>query len=174
MIIPIVLYGSAVLRKQAEDVTEADLPKELAENLFATLKKAGGVGLAAPQIGLQKRAFVIDTSPYSEDDQSDVEKFEQVFINPEITWKSEEKIYQEEGCLSIPGIWEDVLRPEKIRVRYLDAEFNPVEEEFDGVKARIFQHEFDHLDGILFIDKINPLRRKFLTAKLNKIKSTIK
>jgi peptide deformylase len=141
--------------------------------LLETLKNAGGIGLAAPQTGLLKRAFVIDTSPLLEDDNS-IMKYEQTFINPEIVWQSDYKTYYNEGCLSIPDIFEDVLRPEKITVRYFDENFNRIEEELDGIKARIFQHEFDHLEGILFIDKLNILKRKLLTGRLNKIANSYK
>lgn len=137
--------------------------------LFETLKKAKGVGLAAPQINLIKRAFVIDTSPLNEDDLT-IEKFEGIFINPEIIDNDSENILFREGCLSIPDIFEEVNRPGKILVRYQDMILKTHEEELDGIKARIFQHEYDHLEGILFIDKINPLRRTLLTGKLNKIR----
>jgi len=169
MIVPIIKYGSPVLRKHSIDITGEDNPIQLSQNLFDTLKKAGGIGLAAPQTGILKRAFIIDTSPLSEDDNN-IEKFEKAFFNPEITWRSEDKIYYSEGCLSIPDIFEDILRPQKIRVKYFDANLNIIEDEFDGLIARIFQHEYDHLDGILFIDKLNPLKRKLLNGKLNKIK----
>jgi len=168
MIIPIIIYGSSILRKHSFEVSGDDNPKKLAEDLFDTLKKAAGVGLAAPQAGILKRAFVIDTSPFSEEDNS-IPKYEQVFINPEIMGLSTQKTYYEEGCLSIPGIFEDVYRPQKISVRYFDINFNRVEEDLDGLRARIFQHEYDHLDGILFIDKLNPLKRKMLVGRLNKI-----
>jgi peptide deformylase len=125
--------------------------------------------LAGPQINLLKRAFVIDTSPLIEDDIT-IEKFEGVFINPVILDRSTENEIYKEGCLSIPGIYEEVERPAKIWVKYHDPSFNVIEEELDGIKARIFQHEFDHLEGILFIDKISQLNRKLITVKLNKIK----
>jgi len=171
MIVPIIKYGSPILRKHSIIVAEEDNPIQLSLNLFDTLKKEGGIGLAAPQAGILKRAFVIDTSPLVEDNEG-FEKFEQFFINPEILWQSPDEIYFQEGCLSIPGIYEDVLRSDKIRVRYSDINFNTIEEEFDGIKARVFQHEYDHLEGILFIDRLSHLRRKFLTSKLNKIKNT--
>lgn len=145
--------------------------EEIATNLFETLKKNHGVGLAAPQTGILKRAFVIDTTLLLDDNER-VEKYEKVFINPEIIWAGSNEVCFTEGCLSIPGIKEDVMRPEKIRVRYLDMSFTRIEEEFDGMKSRIFQHEYDHLEGVLFIDKLSHLRRKFLTTKLNKIKNT--
>lgn len=168
MVVPIILYGSPILRKHSFAVTKNDDLQQLSQDLFDTVKKSGGIGLAAPQAGILKRAFVIDTSPLSKDDQT-IQPYERFFINPEIISKSADKSYYEEGCLSIPGIFEDVLRPEKIAVRYFDVNFNRMEEELDGIKARIFQHEFDHLDGILFIDKLNPLRRRLLANKLYKI-----
>jgi peptide deformylase len=172
MIVPIIKYGSPILRKHSTDVTGEDNPVQLSENLLDTLKKAGGIGLAAPQAGILKRVFVMDTSPLI-DKNNDIEKYEQAFINPQIIWKNDDNIYYNEGCLSIPGINEDILRPGKIRVRYFDINFNIIEEELDGLIARIFQHEYDHLDGILFIDKLNPLKRKLLNGKLNKIKKSI-
>lgn len=142
---------------------------EITEMLFDTLNKNEGIGLAGPQINHLKRIFVIDTSPLLEDDIN-VERFKDVFINPLIINRSTENEIYKEGCLSFPGIYEDVIRPEKILVRYHDISFNIIEKELDGIKARIFQHEFDHLEGILFIDKINPLKLKLLYGKLNKIK----
>jgi len=171
MIVPIIKYGSPILRKHSDIVTGEDNPIQLSVNLFETLKKEGGIGLAAPQVGISKRAFIIDTSPMIEDNNG-YEKYEQFFLNPEILWQSPEEIYFQEGCLSIPGIFEDVLRSDKITVRYSDINFNVIEEELDGIKARIFQHEFDHLGGILFIDKLSPLRKKILASKLNKIKNS--
>lgn len=168
MVVPIILYGSPILRKHSFVVTKNDDLQQLSLDLFDTVKKSGGIGLAAPQAGLLKRAFVIDTSPFTKDGQT-IHPFERIFINPEIIGRSTEKGYYEEGCLSIPGICESVLRPEKIAVSYFDANFNRIEEELDGIKARIFQHEFDHLDGILFIDKFNPLKRRLLANKLYKI-----
>lgn len=169
MVVPVILYGYPILRKQCFEVNKSDDVVQLSADLFDTVKKSKGIGLAAPQIGIQKRAFVIDTSPFSKDQENTISKYEQIFINPEILTQSSNKIYYEEGCLSIPGIFEEVNRPEKVTVRYFDLEFNQIEEELDGIKARIFQHEFDHLNGILFIDKLNPLKRKLLASKLNKI-----
>jgi len=169
MVAPVILYGSPVLRKHSADITEEDNVPVIAETLFSTLKNAKGIGLAGPQVNLLKRVFVIDTSLLSEDDIT-IEKYEKVFINPMILERDNEDVIFREGCLSIPGIYEEVKRPSKIWVRYNDLSFNIVEEEMTGIVARIFQHEYDHLEGILFIDKINPLRRKILSPKLNKIK----
>jgi len=171
MVVTILKYGSPVLRKHSVEFTEEDNLVEIVKNLFDTLKKEGGLGLAGPQIGILKRVFLMDTSSLNEDDPT-IEKVEQAFINPEILGYSSETTIYGEGCLSIPGINEEVKRPEKIRVRYLDMSFSKIEEELDGVKSRIFQHEYDHLEGVLFIDKLSHLRRKFLTTKLNKIKNT--
>ncbi|MBN2215025.1 MAG: peptide deformylase, partial [Bacteroidales bacterium] len=173
MEVPIILYGSPVLRRNSAEVTEEDNIQKFADDLFYTIKKAEGIGLAAPQINLLKRVFVIDTSPLINNDLN-IERFEGMFINPEILEAdSENKIYRE-GCLSLPDIYEEVTRPEKILVRYQDRQLKFHEEEFDGIKARIFQHEYDHLEGILFIDKISFLRRKLLTNKLNRIKKIAK
>jgi peptide deformylase len=170
MVITILKYGSPVLRKHSGEITEEDNLVQMVKDLFDTLKKEGGLGLAAPQIGILKRVFLMDTSPLNEDDPT-TEKIEQAFINPEIIGFSAETIFYEEGCLSIPGIYESVERPVKIRVRYQDTFFNTIEKELDGMQARIFQHEFDHLNGILFIDRLSLLRRKLLTGKLNKIRN---
>ncbi len=165
----IIKYGSPILRKKSVEITENDNVALIVENLFSTLKKEGGLGLAGPQVGILKQIFVIDTSPLTEED-SLITKIENAIVNPEIVGLSEEKEYYNEGCLSIPGIYEDVLRPETIDVRYYDINFNLIEERLDGIKARIFQHEYDHLEGILFIDRLSPLKRKLLSGKLNKIK----
>ncbi len=168
MIVNVVKYGSQVLRKHSVEITEEDNLVQMVKDLFDTLKKEGGLGLAAPQIGILKRIFLMDTSPLFEDNPI-IEKVEQAFINPEILERSAETTNYEEGCLSIPGIYEIVERPEKISVRFQDTFFNTIEKELDGIQARIFQHEYDHLEGILFIDKLNPLRRKILAGRLNKI-----
>ncbi len=168
MIVNIIKYGAPVLRKQAVEITQEDNLVQIVKDLYDTLKKEGGLGLAGPQIGLLKRIFMMDTSSLNEDDPT-IEKIEQAFINPEILECDPEKIYYKEGCLSIPGIYESVERPVKIRVRYQDTFFNTIEKELDGMQARIFQHEFDHLNGILFIDRLSQLRRKLLNGKLNKI-----
>jgi peptide deformylase len=173
MEVPIILYGSSSLRKHCKEVNDTDDVHQISRMLLETLKKAKGIGLAAPQINLIKRAFVIDTSPLNEDDLT-IEKFEGIFINPEIIDSDSKNIIFREGCLSFPGIFEEVTRPEKILVRFQDVTFITHEEELDGIKARIFQHELDHLNGILFIDKINLINKKLLTSKLNKIKKLSK
>ncbi len=170
MLAPIILYGSPVLRKFSTEITEEDNIEDLAAMLFDTLKKAEGIGLAAPQINLLRRAFVIDTSPIVKNDVT-IERYERIFFNPVIIDRSREKSTYKEGCLSFPGLFEDIDRPEKILVRYQDLSLTTIEEELDDIKARIFQHEYDHLEGILFIDKINILKKRLLAGKLNRIKN---
>jgi peptide deformylase len=171
MILPVIKYGSPILRKHSNIVTQEDNAVQLTRDLFETLKKAGGIGLAALQVNILKRAFVIHISPLIIENK-EVEKYEQAFLNPEIIEFGEDENYFREACLSIPDIYENVLRPEKIRVRYYDTNFNRIEVELNGLKARVFQHEYDHLEGILSIDKLSPLRRKLLKSKLNRIKNS--
>lgn len=166
MEMPIVIYGSPVLRKKSFDIIKKSEISPLAEDMIATLKKKGGIGLAAPQVGLLKNLFIIDTSPFGDEG---IERIEEAYINPEILERSEDTNYFEEGCLSIPGIFEEVQRPEKIAVRYLDIQSKWMEEELSGIAARIFQHEYDHLQGVLFIDHLSKLKRKMLGRKLNSI-----
>lgn len=169
MILPIYTYGNAVLRKVAEPI-QADYPnlKELIKNMFDTMYHAEGVGLAAPQIGLPIRLLVIDLAPFEESD-AELAKFKICMINPEIVEESEETETYDEGCLSIPGINETVVRPQTIVINYLDENFVEHEEEFSGYKARVIQHEYDHLEGHLFTDRINPLRRQLIKSKLTSI-----
>lgn len=166
MILPIVAYGTPVLKQVGKPIDE-DYPKleELIENMFETMYEANGVGLAAPQIGKSIRLFIVDGSPF-EEDEPDMKDFQKVFINPEIL--SEEGVEWDfnEGCLSIPNIREDVSRKPKIRIRYQDEDFETVEEEYEGVKARIIQHEYDHIEGILFTDYLSPLKKRILKRKL--------
>jgi len=178
MILPIRAYGDPVLKKEAEDI-EQDHPdlKELIENMFETMYSASGVGLAAPQVGESIRVFIVDASPFAEpDDDGNVdpeaeglEDFKQVFINPEIIDEEGEEWAFEEGCLSIPTIREDVMRKPDVRINYLNENFEEMEGEFNGIAARIVQHEYDHLDGVLFTDHLNPLRRRLLKRKLSDI-----
>lgn len=169
MNLKIIKYGSPILRKKSAEITKNDNVAIIAEDLFRSLKKEGGLGLAGPQVGISKRIFVIDTSLLAEEDASNT-KIEQAIVNPEIIWLSNEKEYYKEGCLSIPGIYEDVMRPKTIKVRYYDINFKQKEERLEGIKARIFQHEFDHLEGILFIDRLTTLKRTLLSGKLIKIR----
>jgi peptide deformylase len=126
---------------------------------------AEGVGLAAPQVGRDVRLFVVDVTPWA-DEEPELAGFRRAFINPEIYWRSEDEGLYNEGCLSLPGIHEDVSRPVTIRMRYLDEELRPRDEEFTGRPARVIQHEYDHLEGIVFTDRLSPLRRTLLKSKL--------
>jgi peptide deformylase len=169
MILPIYTYGNAVLRKLAEPIA-ADYPdlKTLVNNMFETMYKAEGVGLAAPQIGLSIRLLVIDLVPFIEEDP-ELGVFKITMINPMILEKSEEVVSNEEGCLSLPGIHENVSRPEKIKIQYYDIDFKEHIEEFDGYRARVIQHEYDHLEGNLFTDRVSPIRRQLLKSRLTNI-----
>jgi peptide deformylase len=169
MILPIYTYGNAVLRKVAEPINaNYSNINILITNMFDTMYHAEGVGLAAPQVGLPIRLLVIDLLPFKEDDP-ELGSFKVVMINPTILERSESEISLEEGCLSIPGIHENVSRSEKIKINYLDAEFKECIEEFEGFKARVIQHEYDHLEGNLFTDKVSPIRRQLLKSKLTNI-----
>ncbi len=169
MLLPIYLYGQPVLRKIAANI-DKDFPnfEELLANMWETMTKADGVGLAAPQIGQSIRLFVIDGSGFADKDPS-MKEFRKSFINAQMLDESGEDNTFNEGCLSVPSIREDVVRKSKIKIRYQDENFNEYEEEFDGLKARIIQHEYDHLQGKLLIDHINPLKRRMLQGKLNNI-----
>lgn len=167
MILPVYLYGQPVLRKVAEDISP-DYPdlKQLIANMFETMHNADGVGLAAPQIGLPIRVVVIDLDVYS-DELPEFKDFHKAYINPHILDSDGEEVSMEEGCLSLPGIHEAVKRMNRIRVKYMDEEFNEHEEVVEGYLARVMQHEFDHLDGKMFIDHISPLRKQMIKSKLN-------
>lgn len=169
MVYPVHVYGSAVLRKIAKDIDHNyDGLKQLVDDLFETMYKADGVGLAAPQIGKSIRLFIIDATPMAEDEPS-LKDFKKVLINPEIIKRYGDEWEYNEGCLSIPQIREDVQRPDKIKIKYLDENFISHEEIYDGIKSRIIQHEYDHLDGVLFVDKLSPIRKRLLKAKLSAI-----
>lgn len=170
MIYPIVVYGSPILRQVAREITPVEFPniKTLVSDMFDTMYKSDGMGLAAPQIGKSIRIFIVDATALAEEDPS-LADFKKVFINPKLQSISEEKLVMNEGCLSLPKIREDVERNNKVRITYQDEDWNTHEEEYEGLKARVIQHEYDHLDGVLFIDRINPLRRKMLKGKLNDI-----
>lgn len=167
MILPVYLYGQPVLREVAKDITP-DYPnlKELIENMFETMDHANGVGLAAPQIGLPIRVVVVDLDVLSED-YPEYEDFRKVFINAHILERSGDKEDMEEGCLSLPGIFEVVPRQNKLRICYQDEDFNEHIEEIEGYLARVLQHEFDHLDGKMFVDHISPFRKQMIRKKLN-------
>lgn len=169
MILPIYTYGNAVLRKKTEQIKN-DYPdlNTLISNMFETMYHADGIGLAAPQIGLAIRLLVIDLAPLQEDNP-ELGKFKVAIINPEMLEKSEEEEAGEEGCLSIPGVHETVMRAEKIKIKYLDADFKEHIEEFEGFIARVIQHEYDHLEGHLFTDRVTPIRRQLLKSRLTNI-----
>jgi peptide deformylase len=141
---------------------------DFVRNMFETMYDSEGVGLAAPQVGQAVRLFVVDASPFAEDEPG-LEDFKKVFINPQIMERSGERVPFNEGCLSIPNIREDVVREERVRIRYQDPEWQWHEEEYDGIAARVIQHEYDHLEGILFTDLLPPLRKKLLASKLRAI-----
>ena len=172
MILPIIAYGDPVLRKRAKNIEQGTLDvKALSETMFETMYAASGVGLAAPQIGQSIRLFVVDGEPLNDDEpEEDIDKtligFKKVFINPEIIEEAGDDWDFEEGCLSIPGIRGEVRRPEIIVIRYMDTDWNEHEEEYEGMAARIIQHEYDHLDGKLFTDYLPTLRRTLIKKKL--------
>lgn len=169
MILPIYTYGNAVLRKQAEEIgPDYQELKKLIDDMFETMYHADGVGLAAPQIGLPIRLLVIDLAPLKDEDP-ELGSFKTVMINPVMLEMSEEEVEGNEGCLSIPGISEKVFRAEWIKIQYLDADFKQHTEEFEDYIARVIQHEYDHLEGSLFTDHVNPLRRQMIKSKLNNI-----
>ncbi len=169
MIKPVYIYGSPVLRKVAKDITP-DYPnlKELIADMFETMYHSDGIGLAAPQIGLSIRLFMIDSTPLTENNP-EIEAVKRVFINAHIIERTGENVTYNEGCLSIPNLHEDVERPESVLISYVDEDFNPHEERFEGMVARIIQHEYDHLDGMLFTDRVSPIRKRLLKSKLNAI-----
>ena len=166
MIYPIVIYGNDVLRKPCEALAP-DYPEvgKLIDDMFATLAEASGVGLAAPQIGKSLKLFVVDCTPWADDDPACAD-YKRAFINAEIYERSAETKTYSEGCLSFPGIYADVPRSLTIRMRYLDADFQPHDEEFTGLKAWVIQHEYDHIEGTVFTDRVSPLRRNLLKGKL--------
>lgn len=167
MILPIYIYGQPVLRKVAEDIPKdyPDLDK-LISNMFETMSNADGIGLAAPQVGLSIRVVVIDLDVLSED-MPEYKGFRKAYINPHILNAEGEEQSMEEGCLSLPGVHEDVMRPTKIHVKYMDENFDEHDEIVEGYLARVMQHEFDHLEGHVFIDHLSPLRRQMIKGKLN-------
>ncbi|MDI1356413.1 MAG: peptide deformylase [bacterium] len=183
MILPIVVYGDPVLRKMGVDIDENyEGLDQLIQDMFDTMYNASGVGLAAHQVGKPIRLFIVDTEPFSEKDEDDEEDeeftpkqrkelkaFKRIFINARITEEHGEEWKFNEGCLSIPKIREDVIRKPKLHLEYVDENFKKHKEKFEGVIARVIQHEYDHIDGKLFTDKISPFKRKMITGKLNDI-----
>jgi len=170
MKLPIIAYGDPVLRKKATAIEPDEYPniKTLIEDMFETMYNAHGVGLAAPQVGLSMRLFVIDATPFSEDEPS-LADFKKVFINAQILEEKGEEWCFNEGCLSIPDVREDVFRQPHVRLSYYDADWKHHEEEFSGMAARIIQHEYDHIEGKLFTDKLTPLRKRLLEKRLSEI-----
>lgn len=166
---PVTVYGDPILRKKAQPIYKNhEGLQEIIENMWETMYYSDGVGLAAPQVGLSIRIFIVDASSGA-DEEPELENFKKVFINPEIIEISGDEWTMNEGCLSLPEIREDVLRPDKVRIRYFDENFDEHEEEFKGFAGRVIQHEYDHLDGKLFIDYLSPLRKRLLKSKLNSI-----
>lgn len=176
MILPIVAYGDPVLKKKAKDI-DKDYPKleELINNMWDTMYNAYGVGLAAPQIGLPVRMFMIDPAPFAEDDDLDekekaeLKNLRKVFINPQIIEETGEEWAFNEGCLSIPDVREDVFRKPDITIEYFDEEFNKKTEKYSGLAARVIQHEYDHIEGVLFTDKLSSLKKRLIKGKLANI-----
>lgn len=176
MILPIVAYGDTVLRKKAKAIS-ADYPNldTLIENMYETMYNALGVGLAAPQIGLPIRIFLVDTSPFAEDEElsnderEQLKDFKQTFINAKILEEEGDEWAFNEGCLSIPHIREDVFRKPKVKIEFQDENFETHIKEFDGLLARVIQHEYDHIEGILFTDKISTLKKRLIKGKLSNI-----
>jgi len=170
MKLPIVAYGDPILKKRASNIDQ-DYPEldQLIEDMFETMYAAHGVGLAAPQIGLSIRLFVVDASPFAEDDAPELENFKKVFINAQILEEEGDKWNFSEGCLSIPEIREEVSRHSTIHIRYFDENWQEHEERFDGLAARVIQHEYDHIDGKLFIDRLGVLKKAMIKSKLDAI-----
>jgi len=167
MVYPIIMYGDPVLRKKALDIDRSFDVQTLIQDMFETMHAAKGIGLAAPQIGKSIRLFVVDGTTI--EDEPELEDFKKAFINPQLLAETGKEWPFEEGCLSIPNIREDVFRKEKLRIRYVDENWMLHEEEYDGMKARIIQHEYDHIEGKLFIDYLAPLKKRMLKGKLNNI-----
>ena len=177
MILPIIAYGNPVLKRIADEIPENfEGLSSLLTDMFETMYAAKGVGLAAPQIGASIRLFIVDGSPFANEEGEEIdpkaigiEGFKKVFINPIIEEESGDLWPFQEGCLSIPKIRENVSRKEKIYVSYYDENWSFHRDEFDGYKARIIQHEYDHLEGILFTDKLSPLKKKLLSKRLSNV-----
>jgi len=173
MILPIVAYGDPVLKKRASEISK-DTPKleETISNMYESMYGAHGVGLAAPQVGLSIRLFLVDTSPFADDDEYSVEeqeklkRFKRTFINAKIIEETGEEWAFNEGCLSIPNVREEVLRQPVIKLEYQDENFKSHTETFDGLIARVIQHEYDHIEGVLFTDKVSSLKKRLLKGKL--------
>ncbi|MEK9620194.1 MAG: peptide deformylase [Flavobacteriales bacterium] len=177
MILPILSYGSPILRKECDEFEEGESLKDLVSDMFETMYAASGVGLAGPQIGISKRIFTVDASPFAEPEEGEeqdeklkeLKGFKKVFVNPIIENETGSPWPFSEGCLSIPGIREDVERKAVIKISYYDENWNFFEESYSGIAARIIQHEYDHIEGILFTDHLNPLKKRLMKRKLEEI-----
>ena len=169
MKLPVIAFGDPILRKMASDI-DAEYPelKDLIANMFDTMYGARGVGLAAPQVGRSIRLFIIDATPYADDDPA-LSNFKKVFLNAHVVEEKGEKWAFNEGCLSIPDIREDISRQDTVTLSYYDENWQHHEETFTGLAARIIQHEYDHIEGKLFTDKLSPLRRAMLKSRLDAI-----
>jgi peptide deformylase len=173
MLLPIYAYGQPVLKKIAAPIT-AEYPEltELIKNMWDTMQNADGVGIAAPQVGLSIRLFVIDTTDVKREKAEPTDEgFKQVFINAQMLEEDGKPWPYEEGCLSIPHIRGDVERPPRIRIAWVDENFDPHEAEFTGINARVIQHEYDHLEGVLFTEKLKPLKKRMIQRKLENIRA---
>ena len=176
MVLPIVAFGDPVLKKMAKPILK-DHPNlnEFIDNMWETMYNAHGVGLAAPQVGRSIRMFMVDTSPFAEDkglteeESKELKDFKKLFINPTILEETGEEWSFNEGCLSIPDVREDVYRKETIKINYFDADFKEYTEEYSGLIARVIQHEYDHIEGVLFTDKLSSLKKRMLKGKLTNI-----
>jgi peptide deformylase len=167
MIYPIVAYGNPVLKQKAKDIEKGSIDVlELSKEMFETMYNAHGVGLAAPQIGLGIRMFVVDAEPMDEDADNGLKGFKKVFINPQIIYEKGEEWAFEEGCLSIPGIREEIFRNEELEIKYFDENWQEHHDLYNGIKARIIQHEYDHVEGILFTDYLSGFKKRLLKNKL--------
>ncbi|MCH8567072.1 MAG: peptide deformylase [Balneolales bacterium] len=171
-ILPIVTYNDPVLREKSSPVKEntAEIQK-LIDDMFETMYNGQGVGLAAPQIGVSLRLFVTDSDPFISDEDQETDFGPMVFVNPEIISKGQETSSFDEGCLSIPGLREPVTRPETIKIRFQDRNFEHQEMEISGWLSRIFQHEYDHIEGVLFIDYLGSFRKRLIRSKLQLVES---
>lgn len=170
MILSITAYGDPVLKKRADEIN-AEYPqlKELIENMYRTMYNAEGVGLAAPQVGLSIRLFIVDSEQLEGEKNKDFKGIKKAFINPTILSEIGETWKYEEGCLSIPGIRGDVWRKSVVKIRYQNEQFEWLEETYDGMNARVIQHEYDHIEGILFTEHLKPLKKQLISGKLQKI-----
>jgi peptide deformylase len=170
MKLPIIAYGDPVLKRKATDIDRDEYPnlKQLIDDMFETMHGARGVGLAAPQVGLSMRVFVVDASPF-DDDEPELKDFKRTFVNARILEETGEEWPFNEGCLSIPDIREDVYRKSTVKISYYDADWKHHEETLSGLAARVVQHEYDHIEGKLFTDRLSPLRKRLIQKRLNEI-----